>query len=88
MYVHRIGRTGRAGKEGVAISLLTPRELWFLRKIEAYTKQKMNPTHLPTEDEIQTLRDSRLTEMMMVWLRRGRCHREREIVAELNAQGL
>ncbi len=87
VYVHRIGRTGRAGKAGVAISLLTPREQWFLRKIEAYTKQKMTQAQLPTEEEIQTIRDRRLTEKMMVWLRRGRCQREREIVTELNGQG-
>jgi ATP-dependent RNA helicase DeaD len=86
-YVHRIGRTGRAGKSGVAISLLTPRERWFLRKIEAYTKQKMTPGVLPTEEEIQRQRDQRLTEQMMVWLRRGRCQRERDIVAKLAQEG-
>jgi ATP-dependent RNA helicase DeaD len=86
-YVHRIGRTGRAGRSGVAISLLTPRERWFLRRIEAYTKQKMTPGVLPTEEEIQRRRDERLTEQMMVWLRRGRCQRERGMVAKLAQEG-
>ncbi len=86
-YVHRIGRTGRAGKSGVAISLLTPRERWFLRRIEAYTKQKMTPGVLPTEEEIQRRRDQRLTEQMMVWLRRGRCQRERDMVEKLAREG-
>lgn len=86
-YVHRIGRTGRAGKAGVAISLLTPRERWFLRKIEAYTKQKMTPAALPTEADIQDQRDRRLVEQVMVWLRRGRLGRERSLVAELARQG-
>ncbi|MFZ1985602.1 MAG: DEAD/DEAH box helicase [Desulfatitalea sp.] len=87
VYVHRIGRTGRAGKSGIAISLLTPKERWFLRKIEAYTKQKMTLSQLPTETEIQNQRDSRLVEQMTVWLRRGRCQHERDLVATLTAQG-
>jgi ATP-dependent RNA helicase DeaD len=87
LYVHRIGRTGRAGKSGVAISLLTPKERWFLRKIEAYTKQKMTLATLPTEEDIQRQRDHRLVERMMVWLRRGRCQRERDVVAKLTEQG-
>jgi ATP-dependent RNA helicase DeaD len=85
--VHRIGRTGRAGKSGVAISLLTPKERWFLRKIESYTKQKMTLATLPTEEGIQRQRDQLLVERMMVWLRRGRCQRERDVVATLTEQG-
>ena len=87
LYVHRIGRTGRAGKSGVAISLLTPKERWFLRKIEAYTKQKMTLATLPTEEDIQRQRDNRLVEQMTVWLRRGRCQRERNMVEKLTEQG-
>jgi len=37
IYVHRIGRTGRAGKSGLAVSLLTERELWKLEAIESLT---------------------------------------------------
>jgi ATP-dependent RNA helicase DeaD len=87
MYVHRIGRTGRAGKSGVAISLLTPKERWFLRKIEAYTKQKLTLATLPVEEDIQRQRDHRLVERMKVWLQRGRCRRERSVVANLTEQG-
>jgi len=87
LYVHRIGRTGRAGKSGVAISLFTPKERWFLHKIEAYTKQKMTLAALPTEEDIQGQRDHRLIERMMVWLQRGRCHRERDVVTKLTEQG-
>jgi ATP-dependent RNA helicase DeaD len=71
----------------VALSLLPPRERWFLRKIEAYTKQKMTPGVLPTEEEILRQRDQQLTEQMMVWLRRGRCQRERDIVTKLAQEG-
>lgn len=47
-YVHRIGRTGRAGKNGLAITLVTPRELNHLRLIEQITKRKMVRKPIPT----------------------------------------
>jgi ATP-dependent RNA helicase DeaD len=52
-YVHRIGRTGRAGKEGIAITLVTPREIKQLRFIENGIRKKI-PRH-----EIPTLSDAR-----------------------------
>jgi ATP-dependent RNA helicase DeaD len=48
VYVHRIGRTGRIGREGVAITLVDPREQRTLRYIEGLTKQKIDISALPT----------------------------------------
>jgi len=87
VYVHRIGRTGRAGKSGLAISLLTPAEQWRMRKIETYTRQPTVRMTLPTVDEILKRRETQLVSQMEVWLRRGRYQREREIVAELVEAG-
>jgi ATP-dependent RNA helicase DeaD len=56
-YVHRIGRTGRAGREGVAITLVEPREHRLLRNIEAATKSKLQIARLPT---VADLRERRL----------------------------
>ncbi|WP_163652184.1 DEAD/DEAH box helicase [Listeria sp. PSOL-1] len=50
-YVHRIGRTGRAGKEGMAITFVQPREMGYLRTVEQTTKKRMNPLKAPTWDE-------------------------------------
>ena len=50
-YVHRIGRTGRAGEEGVAVTFVTPSEMGYLRTIENLTKQPMTPLRPPTNDE-------------------------------------
>ncbi|MEL6223547.1 MAG: DEAD/DEAH box helicase [Cyanobacteria bacterium J06627_8] len=53
-YVHRIGRTGRAGKEGVAISLLHPLDKPKLRAIERHTKQSLTIGKIPTRAEIES----------------------------------
>jgi len=87
-YVHRIGRTGRAGKSGIAITLLTPAELWRLGRIEKYTKQKISCATLPTIEDIQKHREIQLLNQIEVWLKRGRCSRERQIVDDLVAGGV
>ena len=87
LYVHRVGRTGRAGKTGIAICLISPKEQWRLRKIETYTKQPIAKAALPSVEDIQTQREAQLVEKMMVWLQRGRCRREQEIVTELVENG-
>ncbi|WP_422122215.1 DEAD/DEAH box helicase [Planococcus sp. X10-3] len=50
-YVHRIGRTGRAGKKGVAVTFVTPREMSYLAIVERTTKKKMEALVPPTADE-------------------------------------
>jgi ATP-dependent RNA helicase DeaD len=55
-YVHRIGRTGRIGREGVAITLTDPREQRFLRSIEAFTKQPIGILTLPTVADLRARR--------------------------------
>jgi ATP-dependent RNA helicase DeaD len=64
-YIHRIGRTGRAGREGVAITLVEPREHRMLRNIEAATHSKLEIAHLPT---VADLRERR-TEILRANLR-------------------
>src|SRR5690242_12649237 len=55
-YVHRIGRTGRAGREGVAITLIEPREHRLLRNIEYQTKQKIEIAAVPTVADLRARR--------------------------------
>lgn len=50
-YVHRIGRTGRAGKTGAAITFVTPREIHHLRVIENMTRGKIARMPVPTVKE-------------------------------------
>jgi ATP-dependent RNA helicase DeaD len=87
VYVHRIGRTGRASKTGIAISLITPAEQAHLRRIEVFTRQKFLRATLPSVEDIMQRRSAQLTEQVTVFLKRGRINRERAIVDELMALG-
>ena len=58
-YVHRIGRTGRAGRKGEAILFVTPRERGMLRAIERATRQQIEPMQLPTAQDVNQHRVSR-----------------------------
>jgi ATP-dependent RNA helicase DeaD len=55
-YVHRIGRTGRAGREGVAITLADPRAHRLLRNIEHATKQRIAICTVPTPRDVKAHR--------------------------------
>ena len=50
-YVHRIGRTGRAGHHGVSLTFVTPNEMDYLREIEKLTRVRMLPLKPPTAEE-------------------------------------
>ncbi len=83
VYIHRIGRTGRAGKTGIAITLLAPREKRRLREVEALTKQPIKKMDIPTPAEIVKHREGQVIETMKIWLGRGRYKRELEMIQEL-----
>jgi ATP-dependent RNA helicase DeaD len=87
LYVHRVGRTGRAGKTGIAISLLTAKEQWHLHRIEGFTKQQMTRIQIPTTEEIEEYREAQLMKQMTVWLQRGRCQKELQMANNLAEMG-
>ena len=86
-YVHRIGRTGRAGREGIAISLVPPRDRFQINRIERYTKQKIEQAQLPDETQVYAHREDKLIHKLTVWLERDRSKREQEIVEQMMAEG-
>jgi ATP-dependent RNA helicase DeaD len=51
-YVHRIGRTGRAGNKGLSVTFVTPREIDHLRTIEKVTKTKIIRKSIPTYSDV------------------------------------
>jgi ATP-dependent RNA helicase DeaD len=61
-YVHRIGRTGRAGRKGQAILFVTPREKRMLRSIERATRAEIEPMQMPSNEDITDMRVARFKE--------------------------
>jgi len=59
-YVHRIGRTGRAGKTGEAITLVSPNELRTIKRIEKDVGAKLITQVIPTRMEVQNNRSDEL----------------------------
>ncbi|HJR90051.1 MAG TPA: DEAD/DEAH box helicase [Aeromicrobium sp.] len=61
-YVHRIGRTARAGRSGTAISFVTPRETHLLRAIEKATRSTLEHTPVPRIEDVNASRVAKFTE--------------------------
>ncbi len=55
-YVHRIGRTGRAGREGTSILFLYAKERRWLRRLEKDIRQRLDAMHMPTERDLERRR--------------------------------
>ncbi|MGI5901124.1 MAG: DEAD/DEAH box helicase [Desulfitobacteriia bacterium] len=82
-YVHRIGRTGRAGKTGQAFTLVTPREIGHLRLIEQVTKRKITRKPSPTLHDVFAGQQRIAIERLLNALEDNESLKYREIAGEL-----
>jgi len=81
-YVHRIGRTGRAGRKGDAISFITPRERYLLKSIERATRQEPTQMQLPSTEDVNTTRLARFDDAITTALgETDRVEKFRDIIA-------
>ena len=80
-YVHRIGRTGRAGREGDAILFVTAKDKRLLQTIERVTRQKVEEMPLPTSADINAARERRLREQLERVLEKGQLEPFRGLLA-------
>jgi ATP-dependent RNA helicase DeaD len=83
VYVHRIGRTGRIGRDGVAITLLAPREQRFLQYVERLTKQRIEIGKLPSEADLRKRRLESAKETLRVRIAAGGLEDMRELIESL-----
>ena len=61
-YVHRIGRTGRAGREGIAFSFVVGKEVYKLRDIQRYCKTKIIPQAIPSLNDVTGIKVDKILE--------------------------
>ena len=79
-YVHRIGRTGRAGKPGRAFTLVVGREIYKLKDIERYAKTKIKRKDVPTLHDIEETKIGLILEKVKQTIENGGLGRYIEII--------
>ncbi len=70
-YVHRIGRTGRAGRKGVALTLISGREVYRLQNVERFTRQRIRRGYVPTWDQVEEKRMSEVLDKIRATIEGG-----------------
>ncbi|MGO8854459.1 MAG: DEAD/DEAH box helicase [Steroidobacteraceae bacterium] len=85
-YVHRIGRTGRAGRKGEAILFIAPRERNMLRAIERATRQVIEPMNLPTVDAVNSLRIAKFKQRVIETVSLPEAKALRPVLEQLEAE--
>lgn len=81
-YVHRIGRTGRAGRSGVTILFVTPKEARLVNNIERHTRQRIEKIAVPNDHMIQLARQKRFVESITQRLQHANLPSYKRIVEE------
>jgi ATP-dependent RNA helicase DeaD len=87
-YVHRIGRTGRAGRKGMAISLLTKRDFSRLRDIEKFTKGSLRQEKVPSLRDIESKKKKAFLNKIRTTITEGEMEKYLGWVSELEAEGI
>ncbi len=86
-YVHRIGRTGRAGRQGTAILFATHRERRMLRAIESATRQRIDNMTLPSMSDVRDTRIRQFKEEVVKTMDMGdELELFREVVSQLEQE--
>lgn len=86
-YTHRIGRTGRAGKEGVALTFVNPVEMDYLRMIETAKKKTISALRPPLKKEVLKAREKEIYEKMDQWKANNTNTHTLEVAERLLEQG-
>jgi ATP-dependent RNA helicase DeaD len=87
-YVHRIGRTGRAGQLGKSFTLVTNDEKYKLRDIERYTKASIERAETPTRAELVAYKKSKLATRIATELEKPNIEIWSKLLEEYKEQGI
>ncbi|MDP8229011.1 MAG: DEAD/DEAH box helicase [Candidatus Electryoneaceae bacterium] len=82
-YIHRVGRTGRAGRNGEAIIFLSQRERGMLKVIERATRQKITKLELPRTGQINDKRIASFKQKIADVIAKGKLEVNKKIVLEM-----
>lgn len=82
-YTHRIGRTGRAGNKGKAISLVTPTQIRYISQIEKTLKIKIGCAKIPSSKEVNIIKNNKLMTNMTALLNKPEIDSFESIAKEL-----
>jgi ATP-dependent RNA helicase DeaD len=82
-YTHRIGRTGRAGKEGIAVTFVNPIEMDYIRQIEEVNSRRMTALRPPHRKEVLKAREDDIKEKVQNWMSKDNEPRLQRISSEL-----
>jgi len=86
-YVHRIGRTGRAGREGIAATFVSGREIYKLQFIERFTRTRLKRGIIPTMDQVEERRTDLLFDKIQATLEVGQFRAQTAFVDRLLERG-
>ncbi len=85
-YVHRIGRTARAGKAGVAFNFVTGREIYRIREIQRFTKTKITAQKVPSVDDIEEIKTRMILDKVKASVDAGHLGEYSNLVEKLNRE--
>jgi ATP-dependent RNA helicase DeaD len=82
-YVHRIGRTGRAGKSGLALSLVVGKQLRLLKEIMQYTKKKIKLGSLPSVTDVEQYRTAEFLKTVQATIEGGKLEKYKSAIQSI-----
>lgn len=82
-YVHRIGRTGRAGNSGKAFTFVVGKDIYKIRDIQKYTKTKIIRQKVPSVNDVQEARTEQFTDQLISYIEEEHIAKYVKIIEEL-----
>ncbi|HRE84168.1 MAG TPA: ATP-dependent helicase, partial [Opitutaceae bacterium] len=86
-YTHRIGRTGRAGREGKAFTFVSGRDLWKLQSMVRFGKLRIRRENVPSIDQVEEARANLFFEKLRATLDQAAFRKQDRIIDRLLEQG-